>query len=150
MDDDGVRSIGVEPRTSTLGIYEGDQGLVPAKAAGPCMTSTAGLQLARLCGCQNTSPKPWSSAQRRQRCRWSHGQNALVQLNLSVHYHFGLQLASSLNVCMACRMGTLLREALVLHMRREDTAMWRSAAAMLDSPPGVLEYGAHMEAWTRG
>jgi len=25
MDDDGVRSIGVEPRTSTLGIYECDQ-----------------------------------------------------------------------------------------------------------------------------
>ena len=42
-------------------------------------------------------------------------------------------------------MLTVPREALATHMRRTDAAVWRAAAAVLDLPPGVGEYGADME-----
>ena len=46
-------------------------------------------------------------------------------------------------------MRTVPREALAAHMRRTDAAVWRGAAAVLDLPPGVGEYGADMRAQTR-
>ena len=36
-------------------------------------------------------------------------------------------------------------EALATHVRRMDAAVWRAAAAVLDLPQGVGEYGAGME-----
>ena len=42
-------------------------------------------------------------------------------------------------------MRTVPREALATHMRRTDAALWRAAAAVLDLPPRVGEYGADME-----
>ena len=46
---------------------------------------------------------------------------------------------------MAHLMRTVPREALATHMRRTDAAVWRVAAAVLDLPQGVGEYGADMD-----
>ena len=69
--------------------------------------------------------------------------DALVQLPFSVQSQF-LLLRASLQARMVHLMRTVLREALATHMRRTDAAVWRAAAAVLDLPPGVGEYGADM------
>ena len=70
--------------------------------------------------------------------------DTLVQLPLSVQSQF-LLLRASLQARVVHLMRTVPREALATHMRRMDAAVWRAAAAVLDLPPGVGEYGADME-----
>ena len=70
--------------------------------------------------------------------------DTLVQLTLSVQSQF-LLMRASLQARMVHLMRTVPREALATHMRRTDAAVWRAAAAVLDMPPGVGEYGADME-----
>ena len=70
--------------------------------------------------------------------------DTLVQLPLSVQFQF-LLLCSSLQARMAHLMRMVPREVLATHMRRTDAAVWRAAAAVLDLPDGVGEYGADVE-----
>ena len=70
--------------------------------------------------------------------------DTLVKLPLSVQSQF-LLLRASLQARMVHLMRTVPRQALATHMRRTDTAVWRAAAAVLDLPSGVGEYGADME-----
>ena len=70
--------------------------------------------------------------------------DTLVQLPLAVQSQF-LLLRASLQARMVHLMRTVPREALATDMRRTDAAVWRAAAAVLDLPPGVGEYGADME-----
>ena len=60
MDDDAVRSIGLEPRLPKCGIYGSDKELVPPKLPtyGSHISSTASSHLPRLWGQQSTSPTP--------------------------------------------------------------------------------------------
>ena len=70
--------------------------------------------------------------------------DTLVQLPLSVQSQF-LLLRASLQARMAHLMRTVPRDAQATHMRRTDAAVWWAAAAVLDLPEGVGEYGADME-----
>ena len=70
--------------------------------------------------------------------------DTLVQLPLSVQSQF-LPLRASLQAPMVHLMRTVPREALATLMRRTNAAVWRAAAAVLDLPPGVGEYGADIE-----
>ena len=56
-----------------------------------------------------------------------------------------LLLRASLQACIIQLMRTLPREAMATHTRHTDAAVWWAAAAVLDLPPGVGEYGADME-----
>ena len=67
-----------------------------------------------------------------------------MQLPLSVQSQV-LLLRVSLQIRMAHLMRTVPREAAAAHMRCADAAAWRAAAAVLDLPPGVGEYGADLE-----
>ena len=76
--------------------------------------------------------------------RWPDTVKNTQKLPISVQSQF-LLLRASLQARMVHLMRTVPREALAAHMRRTDAAMWRAAAALLDLPPGVGEYGADME-----
>ena len=78
----------------------------------------------------------WSSA--------AQAQLTWVQLSLSIQSQF-LLLRASLQARMAHLTRTVPREALATHMRHTDAAVWRAAAAVLDLPQGVGEYGADAE-----
>ena len=65
----------------------------------------------------------------------------LVQLPLSVQPQL-LLLRASLQGRMAHLTRTVPREAVALHMRRTDPKVWRAAAAVLDMPDRLGEYGA--------
>ena len=139
--DDGVRSIGLEPRLSKGGIYGGGKALVAAEAAK--------LRIAHQRNGFTAVGTPLGSeyvcyALGRRAATVETLVDTLVQLLLSVQSQF-LPLRASLQARMAHLMRTVPREALATHMRPTDAAVWRAAAAVLGLPPGVGEYGANME-----
>ena len=141
-DDDGVRSIGLQPRLPKCGIYGGDKELIAAEAAK--------LRIAHQLDGFTAVGTPLGSAEYvcnalgRRAATVETLVDTLAQLPLSVQYQF-LLLRASLQARMAHLMRTVPWEALATHMRRTDAAVWRAAAAVLDLPEGVGEYSADME-----
>ena len=133
VDDEGVRSIGLEPRLPKCGIYRGCRATDSAPVS---------PRLARLWGQQSTSPTPWGDVQRRWRRWWTHWCT----------YH-SMYSPSSCSCVPHCKHAccTLCGRCLARRWRRTctdagtDAAVWRAAAAVLDLPPGVSEYGADIK-----
>ena len=142
VDEQGVRSIGLEPRLLNGGMYGGDKESVAAEAAK--------LRIAHQLDGFTAIGTPLGSAGNVPNALGRRAATvemlvvSLVQLPLSVHSQF-LLLRGSLQARMAYLMRTGPREALKTHMCRADAAVWRVAAAVLDLPQGVGEYGADME-----
>ena len=142
LDEHGVCSIGLAPCLPKCGIYGGDKELVAAEAAK--------LRIAHQLDGFTTVGKPLGSAEYisnapgRRAATVETLVDTLVQLPLSVQSQF-LPQRASLQARMAHLMRTVPREAPATHMRRTDAAVWRGAAAVLDLPQGVGEYGAEME-----
>ena len=135
VDDDRVRSIGLELRLPKCGICGGDKALVAVEAAN--------LRIAPHLDGFTAVGAPLGSA---EYVRNALGRRAatLVQPPLSVQSRF-LLLRASLQSRMAHLMRTVPREAPATHKRHTIAAVWRMAAAVLDLPQGVGEYGADME-----
>ena len=142
VDDDGVRSIGLEPRMSKCGIYGGDKGKVAAEAAK--LQITHQLDGFTAVGTPLGSAEYVSQALAQRAATVESLVDTLVQLPLSVQAQF-LLLRASLQVRMAHLMRTVPHQELAQHMRRADAAVWRGVAAVLDLPPGVVEFGTTME-----
>ena len=139
-DDDGVRSIGLEPRLPKCGIYGGEKEQVAAEAAKLRMAHQ--LDGFTAVGTPLGSAEYNSNALGRRAATVETLVDTLVQLPLSVQSQL-LLLRASLQARMVHLMRTVPREALATHMRRTDAAVWR--AAVRDLPPGVGEYGADMD-----
>ena len=140
--DDGVRSIGLEPRLPKCGIYGGDKDLVAAEAAKLRIAHQLDGFIA--VGTPLRSAEYVSNALGRRAATVGTLVETLVQLALSVQSQF-LLLWASLQARMAHLLRTVPQEALPTHMRRTDAAVWRAAAAVLNLPQGVGEYGAVRE-----
>ena len=141
-DDDGVRSIGLEPLLRKCGIYGGDKEQVAADAAKLRIAHQhAGFTVV---GTPLGSVEYISNALGRRAATVETLVESLVQHPLSVQSQF-LLLRASLQARMAHLMRTVPRESLATHMHCTDAAVWRAAVAVLDLPPGVGEYGANME-----
>ena len=141
VDDDGVRSTGLEPRLPKCGIYGGDKEQVTAEASKPRIEHQ--LDGFTAAGTPLGSSEYVSNALGQRAATVETLVDTLVQLPLSVQSQF-LLLRASLQARMVHLMRTVSREALA-HMRRTDAAVWRAPAAVLYLPPGVGEYGADME-----
>ena len=142
VDDDGVRSIGLEPRLPKCGIYGGDKEQVAAEAAK--LRIAHKLDGFTAVGTPLGSAEYVSNALGRRAATVETLVDTLVQLPLSAESQF-LLLRASLQDRMVHLMRTVPREALATHMRRKDAAVWPGAAAVFDFPAGVGEYGADME-----
>ena len=144
VDDDGVRSQGLEQRLPKCGIYGGHKEKVAAEAAK--LRFAHQLDGFTAVGMPLGSAEYVSNAMGRHAATVETLVDTLVQVPLSVDSQF-LLLRASLQARMVQLMRTVPREALAAHMRRTDAAVWRAAAAVLDLPPGVHmgEYGANME-----
>ena len=142
MDDDGVRRIMLEPCLPKCGIYGGDKAHVTAEAAK--LRIVHQLDGFTAVGTPLGSAEYASNALGRLAATVETLVDTLVQLPLSEQSQF-LLLRASLEARMAHLMRTGPREAMATHMRRTDTGVWRAAAAVLDLPPRVVEYGADME-----
>ena len=142
VDDDGVRSTGLDPRLPKCGIYGGDKEQVAAEAAK--LRIAYQLDGFTAVGSPLGSAEYVSNALGRGAAAVETLVDTLVQLPLSVQSQF-LLLRASLQARMVHLMRTVPREALATHMRRTDAAVWRAAAAVLDLPPRRGEYGADME-----
>ena len=142
VDDDGVRSVGLEQRLPKCGIYGGDKSLVA--------TEVAKLRIAHkldgftAVGTPLESAEHVSNALGRRATPMETLVDTLVQLPLSVQSQ-SLLMRTSLQAHMAHLMRTVPRAALATHIRLTDAAVWRAAAAVLDLPPGVGEYGDVLE-----
>ena len=143
VDGAGVRSIGLEPRLPTCGIYGGDKEQVAVEAAKLRIANQ--LDGFTAVGSPLGTAEYVSNAMGRRAATVETLVDTLVQLSLSLKSQF-LLLRASLQARMVHLMRTVPREALATHMRRTDAAVWRAAAAVLDLPPAVGEYGADMEA----
>ena len=141
VDDEGVRSTGLEPRLPKCGIYGGDKEQVTAEASKPRIEHQ--LDGFTAAGTPLGSSEYVSNALGQRAATVETLVDTLVQLPLSVQSQF-LLLRASLQARMVHLMRTVSREALA-HMRRTDAAVWRAPAAVLYLPPGVGEYGADME-----
>ena len=139
VDDDAARSIGLEPRLPKCGIYGGDKKQVAAEAARLWIAHQ--LNSFTAVGTPLGSAEYVSKALGRRAATVETLVDTLVQLPLSVQSQF---LRASLQARMVHLMRTVPREALATHMCRTDAAVWRAAAAVIDLPPGVGEYGADM------
>ena len=142
MDDDGVRSIGLELRLPKCGIYGADKELVATEAAK--LRIAHQLDGFTAAGTPLGSAGYVSNALGRRAATVEMLVDTLVQLPLSVQSQF-LLLRASLQARMAHAMRTVPRDALATHMLRTDAAVWLAAAAVLNLPEGVGEYGADME-----
>ena len=142
VDNDRVRNIGLELRLPKCGIYGGDKQQVVAEAA----KLRIGHQLDGFAavGLPLESAEYFFTAQGRRAATVATMVESLVQLLLSVQSR-SMLLQASLEARMAPKMQTVPQEARVTHMYRTDAAVWQAAAAVLDLPPGVGEYGADME-----
>ena len=146
VDDDGVRSIGLEPRLPKCGIYGGDNGTCKEQVAAEAAKLRIAHQLDGFTavGTPLGSAEYVSNALGRRAATVETLVDTLVQLPLSVQSQF-LLLRASPQARMVHLMRTVPCEALATHMRCTDTAVWRAAAALLDLPLGVGAYGADME-----
>ena len=142
VDDAGVRSIGLEPRLPKCGIYGGDKEQVAAEAAK--LRITHQLDGFTAVGTPLGSVEYVSNALGRRAATVETLVDTLVQLPLSVQFQFML-LRALLQARMVHLMQTVPREELATHMRCTDAAVWRAAAAVVDLPLGVGEYGVDME-----
>ena len=142
VDDDGVRSIGLEPRLPKCGIYGGDKALFVAEAAN--LRTAHQLDGLTAVGTPVLSAQYVSNALGRRAATVETLVDTLMQQPLSLQSQF-LLLRTSLHACKAHLRRTVPCEALGAHMRGTDAAVWRAAAAVLDWLPGVGEYGADME-----
>ena len=117
VDEDGVHSIGLEPRLPKCGIYGGDKALVAAEAAKLWIA----LQRDRFTavGTPLGSAAYVSNALGRRAAMVETLVDTLVQLPLSVQSQF-LLLRASLKTRMAHPMRTVPREALATNMGRTD------------------------------
>ena len=141
VDDDGVRSIGIEPRLPKCGIYDCDKALFAAEAAK--------LRIAHQLDGFTAVGTPLESAEDVRNARGRRAGtvetlvDTMVQLSLSVQSQF-LLLRASLLARRAHLMRTVPRGALATHTRRTDAAVWRAAAAVLN----LLE-GVHSPTWMK-
>ena len=142
LDDDGARSIGLEPQFPKCGIYVGDEELVAEEAANLWIAHQ--LNSFIVVGTPLGSAEYVSNALRRRAATVETLLKTLVQLPLSEQSQF-LLLRASLQAHMAHLTRTVPSEALASHVHRTDAAVWRGAAAVLDLPPGEGEYVADME-----
>ena len=142
VDDDGVRCIGLEPRLLKCSIYGGDKALVAADAAK--LRKSHHLDGFTAVGTRLVSANYVCNALGQRAATVETLVQSLVQLPLSVQSQF-LLTRSSLQARMAHLMRTVPRDALAMHMRRTDAAVWRAAAAVLDLPPRVGELGTGLE-----
>ena len=138
VDDDGVRSIGLEPCIPKCGIYGGDKELAATEAAKHRIThhinrfTTVGTPLGSAKYASNALGRRAATAE------------TLVEPLLSIQSQF-LPLHASLQVRIVHLMRMVPCEVLAAHIRRTDAAVWRGAAAVHDFPPGLGVYGADME-----
>ena len=141
VDDEGVRSIGLEPRLPKCGIYGGNKEQVAAEAAK--------LRIAHQIDGFTAVGTPLGSAEfvcnalGRRAALVKALVESLVQLPVSVQSQ--ILLRALLQARTALLIRTVPREALATHMRRTDSAVWRAGEAVFDLPQGVGEYGADME-----
>ena len=120
VDNDGVCSIGLEPRLPKCGIYGGDKEQVAAEAAK--LRIAHQLEGFTAVGTPLGSGEYTSNALGRRAAMVETLVDILVQLPLSVQSQF-LLLRASLQARMVHLMRTVRREALATHMRRTDAAV---------------------------
>ena len=133
VDGDGVRSIGLEPRTPKCGIYGGDKELVTAEAANCKLQIAHQLDGLTTVGTPLGSTEYVSSALGRCAVKVETLVDTLVQLPRSAQSQF-LLLRASLKVPMThfIRTVPVPLVAQATHMHCADAAVCRGAAAMLD------------------